>query len=191
MKIKIRAMSLLFFFFILFFINSFVSASKVKKLSPNDVGFTGVKKYLSYLGYTGASILTVGCGVVLYKNSGKIDNKISDEKHECKQSSCRHKREETRVKFDPRYMEIINKDHELRNLLDKVGGKFLSDTFKNYKNRFINSKNFSLDNLIEAINEDVRLFGIPRIRKKAETLCKNLLRNRAQIENLKSQINNL
>lgn len=100
---------------------------------------------MSYLGYTGFSIFAVGLEIVLYKNLGNTDNEVPDIKHE-DQIVSKPRHEGMRVQFDLKCTEILSKTRELSNLLDEVGGNFLSSTFKNYKNRFIYSKNFSLDN---------------------------------------------
>lgn len=113
---------------------------------------------------------------------------ILDENNEIPPKPCR---DGVRVQFDPQCMEMLDKTRELSDLLDEIGGNFLSNTFKNTKRKFIYSKNFTLNDLIEKINIEVNEYGTRRIKERTRILCESLLNNRDRIENLKLQINNL
>lgn len=175
MKLIIRIAS--FLLFTLFFINFYAFAS--------DINIAEKKNYFSYIKYSCYSLLTVGMGVLIYKS---LNGDTLDENNEIPQKP---RRDGVGVQFDPQCMEMLDKTRELSDLLDEIGGNFLSNTFKKYKYRFINSKNFTLDDLIEKINIEVNEYGTRRIKEKARILCESLLNNRDRIENLKLQINNL
>ena len=124
-------------------------------------------------------------GDILWKSNNTL---ILDENNEI---SPKPRRDGVRVQFDPQCMEMLDRTRELSDLLDEIGGDFLSKTFKRLKMIFINSKNFTLNDLIEKINIEVNECGTRRIKEKTRVLCESLLNNRYRIENLKLQIYNL